>query len=120
VARVRCVSGWALLFVAFASAAAGQPTATSPSEVLMSADRLDGHRVRVNGSIANLRQDTSFFGRRSYTFDLSDGTQTIRVFASGKAPCEAGQATVEGTFQKVKLQRYITASKVTCGPQDSK
>ncbi len=118
-ARVRRISV-TLLLAAFPSAAGGQPAALSPGEVLTSADRLDGHRVTVGGTITNLRQDTSFLVRHSYTFDLSDGAQSIRVVASGKAPCDAGPATVEGTFQKVKLQRYITAAKVTCRPRDSK
>jgi len=85
----------------------------------MNADRFDGHTVTISGRITNLHQD-SLFGRPSYMFDLGDGNQTIRVFASGKAPCQAGdRATVEGTFQKVKGQAYITAAKAICGPQGS-
>src|SRR5262249_59379051 len=58
-----------------------------------------------------------------YTFDLTDGTETVHVVAFAKPPCESGAATVEGTFETVKrrikasypLQEF-TAHNVICLP----
>jgi len=93
---------------------------TSPSAVLATPDRFDGQTVTISGTITNLRERVSQRGNAYYTFDLSDGKQAIRVFSFGKAPCRAGGATVDGTFEKVKQQgRYtfyneITATSMTC------
>jgi hypothetical protein len=115
----RHIAGALLLLVLVSASATAQPAATSPSEVLMNADRVDGHRVAVRGSIANLREHTSFIGRHSYTFDLGDGQQSIRVFVSERPSCQAGPVLVDGTFQKQMAQRFILAAKVTCRSQDS-
>ena len=93
---------------------------TSPSAILATPDRFDGQTVTISGTIAHLRERVSQRGNLYYTFDLDDGRQAIRVFSFGKAPCRAGGATVDGTFEKVKQQgRYtfyneVTASSVTC------
>lgn len=93
---------------------------TSPSEILTIPDRFDGQTVTISGTIADLRERVSQQGNPYYTFDLNDGKQAIRVFSFGKAPCRAGRATVDGTFEKVKQQgRYtfyneVTALSVTC------
>src|SRR2546425_13149504 len=96
-------------------AAAGHAGAldTSLSAILTNPDRFDG-------TITNLRETVSRRGNPYYTFDLSDGTRAIRVFSFGKAPCRAGTAAVEGTFERVKQAgRYtfsneVTATQVTC------
>ncbi|PYN72236.1 MAG: hypothetical protein DMD96_34930 [Candidatus Rokuibacteriota bacterium] len=103
-------------------AAAGPAGAldTSPSAILTNPDRFDGQIVTISGTITNLRETVSRRGNPYYTFDLSDGKQAIRVFSFGKAPCRAGTAAVEGTFERVKQAgRYtfsneVTATQVTC------
>jgi len=97
-----------------------QALRTSPSEILANPDRFDRQAVTISGTVTNLRERVSGAGNAYYTFDLSDGKQVIRVFSFGKAPCRAGGATVDGTFEKVKRQgRYtfyneVTATQVTC------
>lgn len=115
----RHIAGALLLFAVVSASAAAQSTATSPSEILMNANRFDGHEITVRGSIANLREHTSLVGRRSYTFDLGDGQQSVRVFASGRPPCQAGPVLVDGRFQKQQAHQFILAAKVTCRSQDS-
>ena len=81
---------------------------------------IDGQTVTISGTITKLRERVSQRGNVYYTFDLSDGKQAIRVFSLDKAPCRAGGATVDGTFEKVKQQgRYtfyneVTATSMTC------
>ena len=60
-------------------------------------------------------------GTRYYTFDFGDGSQTVRVTSYEKPPCQAGAATVEGTFEQVKWRvkvnyssEKITAWNETC------
>jgi len=94
---------------------------TSPSTILADPDRFDGQPVTITGAITNLRQTVSRRGNPYYTFDLSDGARTIRVFSFGRSPCKDGTAaTVTGTFEKVRrVGRYVfsnevTATEVTC------
>jgi len=93
---------------------------TSPSEILSASDRFDGQVVTINGTITNLQERVSARGNPYYTLDLSDGKQAVRVFSFGKARCNAGEATVEGRFEKVKHQRQyafyneVTATRITC------
>jgi len=92
----------------------------SPSAILSSPDRFDGKSVTMYGSITNLHETVSHRGNPYYTFDLSDGKRTIRVFSFGKAPCRAGTVTVEGTFDQVKqvgtrtFRNEVTAAQVIC------
>jgi hypothetical protein len=57
-------------------------------------------------------------GSRYYTFDLSDGTETVLVIALGEPPCQFGAVTVEGTFERWATMSdsldAITAQKVIC------
>ena len=114
---MRHMAGALLLLALVSASAAAQPIPTSLSDLLMKPDRFDGHRVAVRGSISDFHERTTF-GNRSYTFDLDDGQQSIRVFASRKPLCQAGPVLVDGTFQKQKSQQFILAAKVTCRPQD--
>jgi|GEM_PF-1379647 len=92
----------------------------SPTAILTNPDRFDGKSVMIRGTITNLHETVSRRGNPYYTFDLSDGTRTIRVFSFGTAPCRSGMATVEGTFDQVKhvgsrtFRNEVTASQVTC------
>ena len=92
----------------------------SPSAILTNPDRFDGQLVTMRGTIGNLRETISRRGNPYYTFDLIDGKRAVRVFSFGKAPCDSGTATVEGTFEKVKqvgrltFRNEITATQVTC------
>jgi heat shock protein HslJ len=95
------------------TAATAQPVRTSPSEILGNADRFDGQAVTISGTITNLQEQVPRAGRLYYTFELSDGTEAVRVFAFGKAPCKSGGATVNGTFAKVKQRgQYIGSNEI--------
>ena len=85
---------------------------TSPSEVLGNAGLFDGKTVTISGAMVNLRDGISAAGKGSYTFDLSDGTESVHVLAFGKARCKTGRATVEGTFERARQQ--VTATQVRC------
>jgi DNA polymerase III alpha subunit len=113
--------GFAMLLLSLLSpVATAQPIRTSPSEILGNADRFDGQAVTLSGTVTNLQEQVSRAGRPYYTFDLSDGTEAVRVFSFGKARCRSGGATVDGTFAKVKQQAQytfpneVTATRVRC------
>ena len=76
-----------VLFLAVLSAAGAQ---TSPSEILASPEKYDGREVTLTGTVTNLRETISRKGNPYYTFDLSDGRTTMRIFAFGKASCGVG------------------------------
>jgi hypothetical protein len=109
--------GAALVVITVAQAAP-----VSVSELLANPDRFHGQPVIVSGTMSNLREN-GWRRRRGviYTFDLSDGTETIVVIAFAKPLCQSGPATVEGTFEQVKRRvkvnfafEEITARKVIC------
>ncbi len=112
--------GVALLLFALFTLALAQSVRVSPSDILATPDRYDGQYVTLSGTITNLRETVSRRGNPYYTFDLSDGKATVRVFSFGTPPCRAGGATVEGTYQWIKRQgRYtfhneVTASRIMC------
>jgi hypothetical protein len=107
---------WLVLFAfpALCTVAMAQDQAarTSPSELLGNAAFFDGKPITVSGTMVNLHEGVSPAGKGYYTFDLSDGTETVHVFSVGRARCKAGRATVDGTFQKARQQ--ITATRVRC------
>jgi DNA polymerase III alpha subunit len=98
---------------------------TTPSEILANRDQFDGQMVTIEGTMTNLRQRVTRYGDPYYKFDLSDGTQAIRVVSLGRAPCQSGAVTVEGTFVKIKRGRRSTsynvvrASRVICHQEKS-
>jgi hypothetical protein len=105
---------WLALLVlpALGTVATAQDVRTSPSELLGNAGFFDGKTVTISGAVLNLQEGVSGAGKRHYTFDLSDGTESVHVFSFGNARCKAGRATVEGTFEKVRQQ--VTATQVRC------
>jgi hypothetical protein len=74
----------------------------SVSGLLADPDWFNGRPVTVSGSLSNLRESVSRRGTRRYTFDLSDGIDTVHVISFQKPPCQSGAATVEGTFEQVR------------------
>ena len=100
-----------------------QAAPLSVSELLADPDRFNGQPVTVTGTLRNFRGNPLRRGGPVYTFDLSDGTETVHVTMFTKPPCQSGAATVEGTFQGVKRRvkvnyplEEITARDVTCHP----
>lgn len=85
---------------------------TSPSELLGNPGLFDGKPITISGTVLNLRAGGSAVGKGYYTFDLSDGTEAVRVVAMGRARCKVGRTTVDGTYERVKQQ--ITATRVRC------
>lgn len=107
---------WLVLLVlpAFCTVAIAQDEAarTSPSELLGNPGLFDGKPITISGTVFNLREGGPAAGKGYYTFDLSDGTEAVRVVAMGKARCKVGRTTVDGTYERVKQQ--ITATRVRC------
>lgn len=107
----------ALIHLSFVLVAQAPPL--SVSELLADPDRFHRQPVTVRGTISDVRE--SGLRRPIYTFDLSDGTQIVRVIAFTTPPCQSGTVTVEGTFEQVKrrakvgyLSVEITARNVLC------
>jgi predicted dienelactone hydrolase len=117
--RSWCIVLATLCLLPFASANAQAPR-TSPTEILASPERFDGRPVTISGTITNVQERISQAGNPYYTGDLSDGTQSIRVFSFGHASCRGGHATVDGTFKTVTRQGHYTfyneiaATRVAC------
>jgi hypothetical protein len=101
-----------LALPAFCTAAMAQDVRTSPSEVLGNAEFFDGKTVTVSGAVLNLHEAVATGGKHSYSFDLTDGTETVHVFSAGSARCKAGAATVDGTFDRARQQ--VFATRVRC------
>jgi len=98
-----------------------QAAPLSVSELLADPDRFYGQPVVVSGTISNIRESL----RRTpiYTFDLSDGIQTVFVMTFRKPPCQSGAVTVEGTFETTNRRmkasyayEKIFAHNMTCLP----
>jgi hypothetical protein len=96
----------------------------SLSELLRNPERFDGQSVVVNGTISNVRE--SGWRRPIYSFELSEGTQTVQVVGWGKPPCPSGAVTVQGTFEEIgrpprvsHANERIWAVSVTCLPDQS-
>ena len=85
---------------------------TSPSELLGNGAFFNGKMITISGTVLNLQEGVSAAGKGYYSFDLSDGTEAVRVLSFGKARCKAGRATVDGTFERVRQQ--VTATRVRC------
>ncbi len=107
---------FALLVVAHAWAfdASIKDVATSP-------ERFDGKSISLRGNVVNLQRRVSAKGNAYFTFDLSDGAGSVRVFSFGQTPCKPGdEAAVDGQFDQVKrVGRYtfrneVTATRVAC------
>jgi len=97
-----------------------QAASLSVTELLADPERFKRPPVIVSGTISNVRES----GRTQpiYTFDLSDGTQTVRVIPFATPPCQSGTVTVEGAFEQLRRQvSYvsveITARNVICTPK---
>ncbi len=107
--------------IPLASLLLAQAAPGSLSELHSNPDRFYEQSIIVSGTMSNVRE--SGWRRLLYIFDLSDGTQTMRVIAFGKPPCQSGAVTVQGIFQQVKerVRRsddydVITARSVVCLP----
>ena len=100
-----------------------QAAPLSVSGLLADPDRFNGRPVTVSGRMSNLRESVSRRGTRRYTFELSDGIDTLHVISFQKPPCQSGAATVEGTFEQARGMvkasysfEEVTARNVTCLP----
>jgi hypothetical protein len=88
--------------VALVAVTVAQAAPVSVGELLSGPDRFRGQPVAVIGTISRFREHVTRTRTRYYTFDFSDGTQTVRVISYEKPQCQAGAATVDGTFEQVK------------------
>ena len=67
-----------------------QAVPVSVSELLADPERFSGRPVMVSGTISSYREGATSRGSRYYTFDLSDGTETIIVIALGSRRVSQG------------------------------
>ena len=92
-------------------ALASQAAPVSMSELLADPERFSGRPVMVSGTISSYREGATSRGSRYYTFDLSDGSETVLVIALGEPPCQSGAVTVEGTFERWATSDSLDAIK---------
>ena len=109
------------LGAAVVAVAAAQAAPVSVDEILSNPDRFRDQPVTVSGMMSHFREHVTHTGTPYYTFDFGDGAQTVRVISYEKPQCQAGAATVEGTFTQVKWRarvnysyEEIAARNVTC------
>jgi hypothetical protein len=98
------------LGVALVAVTAAQAAPVSVGELLADPDRFRGQPVAVIGTMSRFREHVTRTRTRYYTFDFGDGTQTVRVTSYEKPQCQAGAATVEGTFEQVKWRARVNYS----------
>jgi hypothetical protein len=95
-----------------------QSVPVSVSELLANPDRFNGQSVMVRGRIGGFREGATERGARYYTFDLTDGAETVPVIALVEPPCRAGAVTVVGIFERWERMSYsldeITAQNILC------
>jgi hypothetical protein len=94
--------GGALVAITVAQAAP-----VSVGELLSDPDRFRDRPVTVSGMMSHFREHVTHTGTPYYTFDFGDGAQTVRVISYEKPQCQAGAATVEGTFAQVKWRARV-------------
>lgn len=101
-----------------ALALVAQSALVSVSELVADPERFNGQPVMVSGTINSYREGATLRGSRYYTFDLSDGIETVPVIALDEPSCRSGAATVEGTFERWSMMSSsfdeITARDVVC------
>ena|SRR2546425_3774946 len=94
---------------------------TSINDVVSNPASLDGKVISLNGKVVGLQGRVSAKGNAYYTFELSDGTRSVRIFSFGSTSCKSGDdATVEGQFVQTKrvgrntFHNEFAVSRVTC------
>jgi hypothetical protein len=85
-----------------------QAAPVSVGELLSDPDRFRGQPVAVIGTMSRFRGTRHAHGTRYYTFDFGGGAQIIRVISYEKPQCQAGAATVEGTFERPKRRVKVS------------
>jgi len=98
------------LGAALVAVTAVQAAPVSVRELLSDPDRFRGQPVTVRGTMSHFREYVTRTRTRYYTFDFGDGTETVRVTSYEKPQCQAGAATVEGTFEQVKWRVKVNYS----------
>jgi len=100
-----------------------QSVLVSVSELLANPDHFNGQSVKVSGTISGFREGATDRGTRYYTFDLTDGTETVPVIALAEPPCRAGAVTVVGIFERWVQTSHsldeITAQSVVCRREEA-
>ena len=116
--RLGIVCAVAMLFVAPLGWAASD---TTPAQIRKELDQFDGKVVTLLGTMTSLDVRVSRRGNSYYTFDLSAGGWSIKVFSFGRPPCRDGSIViVEGVFQQVKrvsgrtFYNEVEAQRVSC------
>lgn len=75
----------------------------SPRAVMANPDHFDGKAIVVEGTATNIFFKVSRRGNPYYTFDLTDGAGSVKVFSFGKPVISDGERVkVFGRFMKVK------------------
>jgi hypothetical protein len=77
--------------VALVAVAAAQVAPVSVGELLSNPDRFRDQPVTVSGTMSDLRENVTRQRTHYYTFDLSDGTQTVHVVSYQKPQCRGGR-----------------------------
>jgi DNA polymerase III alpha subunit len=87
---------------AFALAMAAE--LTSISNILKDVEKFDKKSVKTSGKVAKFKQKTSKAGNDYMSFELTEGSSKLNVYARGKMELKDGdKVEVEGRFVKEKV-----------------
>lgn len=86
----------------------------SPRAVMANPDHFDGKAIVMEGTVTNIFFKISRRGNPYYTFDLTDGAGSVKVFSFGKPVISEGdRVKVSGRFMKEKrVGKYIFYNEI--------
>ncbi|MBI3030779.1 MAG: hypothetical protein HYY64_14835 [Candidatus Rokubacteria bacterium] len=116
---VPLLAGLVLLFGA-ASALAARADLVAVKDLLAQPDKWHGRPVVVSGVVSRLDARTSQRGNTYYTFVLTDGVASVKVFSYGVPQIkDTSRVQVEGTYLKVNrvgnstFHNQVNARRIT-------
>lgn len=109
-----------VLLVGAASALAARADLVAVKDLLAQPDKWHGRPVVVSGVVSRLDARTSQRGNAYYTFVLTDGAASVKVFSYGVPQIkDTSRVQVEGTYLKVNrvgnstFHKQVNARRIT-------
>ncbi len=105
---------WMGVALLTASALAARADLVAVKDLLAQPDKWNGQSVVVTGVVSRLEARTSQRGNAYYTFVLTDGLASVKVFSYGVPQIkDTSRVQVEGTYLKVKrVGKYTFQNQV--------
>jgi cytochrome c-type biogenesis protein CcmE len=108
------LAAWMGVVLLAASALAARADLVMVKDLLAQPDRWHGQAVVVTGVVSQLDAKTSQKGNPYYTFVLTDGPASVKVFSYGVPQIkDTSRVQVEGTYLKVnRVGKYTFHNQV--------